>query len=201
MKYLHFKQINIVLSACLSYNPVKLIGDYMINYIKNIKNPALKCFFQLFPLFVIFFIWKDFGAEIGQFVGDSLVKTSAFISPVFRFAGEYVMALFVFLTMWSACVFSKVIKSEKDINIVKFWKNVAHAASITLFFYCVLYILDTVKFINDTTTSTEKELTDLNGLIMITGTIALVTVFVNIYLFGKMSDLKKEQLNRSEIYS
>jgi hypothetical protein len=173
----------------------------MINYIKNIKNPALKCFLQLFPLFVIFFIWKDFGAEIGQFVTSSFVKTSSFISPVLRFAGEYVMALFVFLTMWSLCVFSKVVKSEKDINIVKFWKNVGHAASITLFFYCVLYILDTVKFINDMTTSTQKEVGDLSGLIMFTGTVALLTIFANIYLFGKMSDLKKEQRSRSEIYS
>lgn len=185
----------------MSYNPVKLIGDYMINYIKNIKNPALKCFLQLFPLFVIFFIWKDFGPEIGQFVASSFVKASAFVSPVFRFAGEYVLSLFVFLTMWSVCVFSKVIKSEKDINIVKFWKNVSHTASITLFFYCVLYILDTVKLINDATTSTQKEITDLNELIMISGTVAFLTVFANIYLFGKMSDLKKEQQNHSENYS
>jgi hypothetical protein len=173
----------------------------MINYIKNIKNPALKCFLQLFPLFVIFFIWKDFGPEIAQFVGSSFVKTAAFISPVFRFAGEYLMALFVFLTMWSLCVFSKVIKSEKDINIVKFWKNIGHAASITLFFYCVLYILDTVNFMAETTTSTQKELTDLSGLVMFTGTVAILTIFVNIFLFGKMSDLKKEQESRSKIYS
>lgn len=111
------------------------------------------------------------------------------------------MALFIFLTLWSVCVFSKVIKSEKDINIVKFWKNVAHAASVTLFFYCVLYILDTVKFMTETTTSTQKEMSDLSGLIMFTGTVALLTIFANIFLFGKMSDLKKEQENRSEIYS
>jgi hypothetical protein len=173
----------------------------MINYIKNIKNPALKCFLQLFPLFVIFFIWKDFGSDIAQFVSSSLVKTSAFISPLFRFAGEYVMALLLFLTMWSVCVFSKVIQSEKDINIVKFWKNVAHTASVTLFFYCILYIIDTVKFINDTTTSTTKELEQLTIIIIVSGLIALLTVFANIFLFGRMSDLKKEKQNHSDLYS
>jgi hypothetical protein len=173
----------------------------MINYIKNIKNPALKCFLQLFPLFVIFFIWKDFGSEIAQFVGSSFVKTAAFISPVFRFAGEYLMAFLLFLTMWSVCVFSKVIESKKDIKIVKSWKNVAHWASVALFFYCILYIIDTVNFINDTTTSTAKELDQLTTLIIISGLIALLTVFANIFLFGRMSDLKKEQESRSKIYS
>lgn len=170
----------------------------MINYIKNIKKPPLKCFLQLFPLFVIFFIWKDFGSEIGQFVASSFVKTAAFLSPVFRFAGEYILALLVFITLWSLCVFSKVAKTESELSIVKFWKNIVHSALIPLFLYCVLFIIDTLHFIDERPVVQHKESIDLTGLVLVSGLIAFLSIFAHIFLFGTLSNIKKEQDKQSD---
>lgn len=172
----------------------------MINYIKNIKNPALKCFVQLFPIFIAFFIWIDFGTDIAQAVSSAFVAVASFFSPIFRFAGEYVMALIVFIALWSVCVFSKVVQSEKDLSIVRFWKNIGHAATIPLFFYCILYIIDTVEMINGMPVGEQKEIANLTGMLMISGAIAIVSVFANIFLFGRMSKFKDEQNMHLNIY-
>lgn len=188
----------IVFNASLSYNHRKLIGEIMISYIKNIKNPALKCFMQIFPLFVVFFIWKDFGNEIGHVITSSFLKTSSFFSPIFRFAGEYILALLVFITLWSTCVFSKVAKTESELSIVKFWKNIAHAALIPLFLYCVLFIIDTLHFIDELPIGQNKEATDLTGLVLVSGLIALVSIVAHIFLFGTMSNINKERDKQSD---
>lgn len=166
----------------------------MINYIRNIKNPALKCFLQVLPFFILFFILKDFGDEIGSVISFSLEYSVKALSPLFRYAGEYIMGLITFIAVWSVYVYSCLIKTEKDLDMIKFWKTISHIVTVCLFIYGYLYITDTSIFMDELrkTYKPREALEYCLNLNIAIGLVCFLSVMANIYLIGTMKSLKKE---------
>lgn len=173
----------------------------MISYIKNIKNPALKCFIHVLPFFVGFFILKDFGADIGTAFEVFFNASTKTLSPMFRFCGEYIMGLIAFIAVWSIYVYSCMLKTEKEHNIIKVWKTISHIATVVLFFYGMLYISDTSHLMDElrsTYKPTEALKYSLN-LIFFTGLVCFMSIVANIYLIGTMRTFNTE-LQKKEQY-
>lgn len=174
----------------------------MISYIKNIKNPALKCFIHVLPFFVGFFILKDFGTDIGAAIKIFFISSTTALSPMFRFCGEYIMGLIAFIAVWSIYVYFCMLKTEKEHNIIKMWKTISHIATVVLFFYGLLYISDTSHLMNQLRAiyKPTEALNYSSNLIFFTGIVCFMSVVANIYLVGTMRSFNNE-LKKKEQYS
>lgn len=173
----------------------KFLGVVMFTYIKNIENPAFKCFMQIFPFFVAFFVLKDWGTEIWNGITYFFNNSSTIMMPLFKKAGDYILGALVFFSIWSIFIFSNIINSNtaKDkISIVSFWKNISHLATIILLMYTVSYIM----YNTDVYQAPANFLTDIRdtafGTLVCSYIICALIIAFNIYLFVKMHDLKKE---------
>lgn len=179
------------------------MGVIMNLKLSEIKNPTLKCFLQIFPLFVLFFIWKDFGSEIGSGFFELCNTLSKKMSPALRYAGDYILGLLTFISVWSVYVYSNFIKTERDINyskktkdivLIRFWKNISHLVTICLFIYSILYLTDTSHLIDELRKSyNSRELVTSAINLMVTISLIMCISFVaNIYLLVTMRTIKKE---------
>lgn len=173
----------------------------MISYVKNIKNPALKCFIHVLPFFIVFFILKDFGTEIWSTMAIFFNGTTKVLSPMFRFGGEYIMGLISFISVWSIYVYSCLLKTEKDHNIIKTWKTIGHIITVFLFFYGSLYIGDTLNLMEElkSTYKPNGSLKYCINLIFSIGLVCFISIVANIYLVGRMRTFNSE-IKQKESY-
>lgn len=166
----------------------------MIGYVKNIKNPALKCFIHVLPFFIGFFILKDFGSEIWSSMAIFFNTITKSLSPIFRFGGEYIMGLIAFISVWSIYVYFCLLKTEKDRDIINTWKSISHIITVFLFFYGSLYISDTLNLMGELKAN-YKHNGSLNYFINLISSIGLVcflSIVANIYLIGSMRTFNNE---------
>lgn len=180
------------------------MGVIMNLKLSEIKNPTLKCFLHIFPLFVLFFIWKDFGTEIGSMFFDLCNTLSKKMSPALRYAGDYILGLLTFISVWSVYVYSNLIKTERDSNyikkpkdivLVRFWKNISHLVTICLFLYGILYLTNTSHLLDELRSSyrSEHQLVTSSINLMVTITLIMCLSFAaNIYLLITMRIIKKD---------
>ena len=166
----------------------------MFTYIKNIKNPAFRCFMQIFPFFVAFFVWKDWGTEIWNGITYFFNNSSTIMLPLFKNAGDYILGALVFFSVWSIFIFSNIVNSKtvKDhITTLNFWKNISHITTLFLFIYTVSYIMYNASLYSDTLAYSVVRDKAYNTL----GCLYLICLFVfasNIYIFAKRHGIKKE---------
>jgi len=162
----------------------------MIRKFSKINSPALKSFLQIFPLFVLFFVWKDFGDQIGHNIYIVFSNISAFISPAIRMAGQYILGLMVFLSLWSATVYFKIIEQKNDVKIFRFWRTIAHITTLLLTFYCIFYFIGNLQFIKGDGVSDDDKMSSI-GLNIILGIIGFISIAWNFIIFNKSKSLKK----------
>lgn len=173
----------------------------MFTYIKNIKNPAFKCFLQIIPFFLVFFIWRDWGTEIWNGIMYFFNNSSAIMNPLFKMAGDYILGALVFFSVWSIFIFSNIVNSKtvKDhIITLNFWKNISHITTLILFIYTVSYIMYNGAVYES---HLAYSATVLDKAYYALGWSYLICLFVfvaNIYLFAKSYDVKKESQKESK---
>jgi len=172
----------------------------MFTYIKNIKNPAFRGFMQIFPFFVAFFVWKDWGTEIWDGITYFFNNSSTIMKPLFKIAGDYILGALLFFSVWSLFIFTNIVNSQtvKDhITTLNFWKNITHITTVVLFIYTVSYIMYNTDVyqapVNFSTDIRDKAM----GTLALSYLICAVIVVFNIYLFAKRHGVKNQSEKES----
>lgn len=157
---------------------------------------------QIFPFFVAFFVWKDWGTEIWDGITYFFNNSSTIMKPLFKIAGDYILGALLFFSVWSLFIFTNIVNSETvkaHIAALNFWKNITHITTFILFVYTVSYIMYNTDVyqapVNFSTDIRDKAM----GALALSYLICAVVIIFNIYLFAKRHAVKEAHILESRL--